>query len=535
MDDAPWWRGAVIYQIYPRSFYDSDGDGIGDLPGVTAKLDHVAALGADAIWLSPFFRSPMKDFGYDVSDYCDVDPSFGTLTDFDALLARAHALGLKVIIDQVYSHTSDQHPWFVESAASSAAAKADWYVWAPAKADGSPPNNWLSTFGGSAWTWSPRRRLYYLHNFLAEQPDLNFHNPTVREAILAVARFWLERGVDGFRLDVINYLTHDPALTDNPPATHAATPAQTYLFQRHLHDKSQPQTLAFVEDLRALTDQYEARMMVGEVFDDEPLAQQMAYTQGERRLHTAYSFHLLDGRRGEPALFREAIEAWSGASGWPSWSIGNHDVPRYPTRLGGPQAGAPEAKAFLAALFALRGTVFLYQGDELGLPQGQLRFEDLQDPFARAAYTGEAGRDGARMPFPWRGDKAMAGFTGAGQAWLPIDPAHRALAASTQEGDPQSVLAFTRALIALRKAEPALALGDAAPWPAPAQMLGVVRSLGETQRLFLVNLGEAEARIDHPALAGAKTLLATPGVALDGSQWRGPGFGVAVLSLRRDS
>ncbi len=301
-----WWRGAVIYQIYPRSFRDSNGDGVGDLNGVSEKLDYVASLGVDGVWLSPFFRSPMKDFGYDVSDYRDVDPLFGTLDDFDALLGRAHALGLKVIIDQVWSHTSDRHPWF-QASCDPASDKADWYVWADPKPDGSPPNNWQASFGGPSWTWNARRRQYYLHNFLPEQPDLNYWNPAVREAILDVARFWLDRGVDGFRLDVINYLAHDPALTDNPVAGYRRPPATASQYQKHIHDRSQPLALGFVETLRALMDGYAARMTVGEIFDEEPLVRQIEYVE-PGRLHTAYSFFLLQATKATPALFAQALE-----------------------------------------------------------------------------------------------------------------------------------------------------------------------------------------------------------------------------------
>ena len=522
----------MIYQIYPRSFCDSDGDGVGDLAGITGKLDYVASLGVDGIWLSPFFRSPMKDFGYDVSDYCDVDPSFGTLADFDVLVARAHALGLKVIIDQVYSHTSEEHPWFVESSASRDNPKADWYVWAPAKPDGTPPNNWQASFGGPAWTWGPRRRQYYLHNFLKEQPDLNFHNPAVQDAVLDVARFWLERGVDGFRLDVVNYFAHDPALTDNPPVGGERTPARTYLFQKHAYDKSQPETLRFVERLRALTDQYPGRMMVGEIVDDDELARQREYTQGEHRLHTAYSFHLIGGRKGEPALFAEAALAWAGASGWPSWSIGNHDVPRYPTRLGGPDASVEQTKALLAALFCLRGTIFLYQGDELGLPQGRVRFEDLKDPFARAAFTGDAGRDGARTPFPWDAKAPMAGFTSAGEAWLPLDPAHAERAVSAQEGDPVALLAFTRKLIALRASEPALRLGEAEVLDAPPGVLAVKRREGDQTVLCVVNLCSTRASLISPDLAGADLLDCGLPADRIGDRLDLPPFGGAVARLK---
>jgi hypothetical protein len=295
---AEWWRGAVLYQIYPRSFADSDGDGVGDLRGITARLEYVASLGVDGIWISPFFRSPMKDYGYDVSDYCDVDPVFGTLADFDDLLSRAHQLGLKVLIDQVYSHTSDEHPWFEESRSSRENPKADWYVWADAKPDGSPPNNWQAVFGGPAWQWDLNRRQYYLHNFLTEQPDLNFHCPALQDAILETARFWLDRGVDGFRLDVANFYAHDPQLRDNPARESAKPPLRPYMFQRHVYDRSRPETLDFMRRLRAVADSYPDRMLLGEIECEDPLGRQLEYVRGTDALHTAYSFFLL---RPEPA------------------------------------------------------------------------------------------------------------------------------------------------------------------------------------------------------------------------------------------
>jgi alpha-glucosidase len=531
LTQAPWWKGAVIYQIYPRSFSDSNGRGTGDLAGITGKLDYVASLGVDGIWLSPFFTSPMKDYGYDVSDYCGVDPSFGTLADFDALVARAHALGLKVIIDQVYSHTSNEHPWFTESAASKDNPKADWYVWAEAKPDGTPPNNWQASFGGPAWTWSPRRRQYYLHNFLTEQPDLNVRNPHVQQALLDVARFWLDRGIDGFRLDVANYYIQDEALRDNPPADHNYTPSRTYQFQQHLYDKSRPETLEFIAKLRAVTDQYTDKMMVGEIVDDDALARQIEYTDGPKKLHTAYSFHLLTGRKGSPKLFAEAARAWRGVAGWPAWSLGNHDVPRYPTRLGGPDAPRQQTHALQAALFALKGALYLYQGDELGLPQARIRFEDLKDPFARNDYTGDAGRDGARTPFPWSSTAPMAGFTTASETWLPIDPAHVALAPDVQEGDPASTLAQTRRLIALRKAHKALQIGEAEVLDAPEGVLAILREDGSERVLCLINLAAEPAVWENVLLAGAAPLACGLTGQLDGARLVMPGFGGGFLSL----
>ena len=528
--ESDWWRGAVVYQIYPRSFLDTDGDGVGDLRGVLEKLDYIAGLGVDAIWLSPFFRSPMKDYGYDVSDYCDVDPMFGTLADFDAVLAGAHARGLRIIIDQVWSHTSDRHPWFLESASSRDSPKADWYVWADAKADGTPPNNWLASFGGPSWTWHPVRRRYYLHNFLASQPDLNFWNPAVQDAILAAARFWLDRGVDGFRLDVINYIFHDRSLRDNPPTPHNRPPAQATQFQAHVHDRSQPEALVFLGRLRALMDGYGARMTVGETVAEHALELQQEYTEGRDRLHTAYSFYLLTARAASPELFAHALTSWTGASGWPSWSLGNHDVARFPTRL--TANGDPRAvKGLLALLLCLRGTAFLYQGDELGLPQAQVPFERLRDPFAIAAYTGDAGRDGARTPMPWRSGDANGGFSSAAETWLPTDPAHLPLAADVQDPDAESFLNFTRGFLTLRKTVPALRTGEATVLDAPPGVLAFERTLKNERLLCVFELSGQAAVFAHPGIAVEGAVASFADAAVSAGRIELPAFGVALVRL----
>ena len=494
----PWWQRAVFYQIYPRSFADSNHDGVGDLPGITAHLDHVADLGVDAIWLSPFFRSPMADFGYDVADYCDVDPQFGTLEDFDALLARAHALGLKVVIDQVYSHSSDRHPWFQESRRDRTNPRADWYVWADAKPDGSPPNNWQSLFGGPAWRWDSHRRQYYLHNFLAQQPDLNLHNPAVQDALLDAARFWLDRGVDGFRLDVANFYTHDRKLRDNPPADRAdeAGPAaKPYLFQRLTHSINQPETFGFLARLRALMDGYGDRMTVAEIAGDETVRQQVDYVDGPNRLHTAYSFAFLRAPFSA-AYLRDGVAAFPArsATAWPSWAFSNHDVPRVVTRWGGtrvPEAGLPAfARTMLTLLLTLRGTPFLYQGEELGLPQGHVPFDRLQDPEAIAFWPEDIGRDGARTPMPWAHDRPHAGFSDA-EPWLPVDPAHGPLAVDLQRQDPGSTLAFAKRLLAYRRTRPALQTGDVAFLDGPEDLLAYVRRLGSDRVLCAFNLSGA--------------------------------------------
>ncbi|MGD9966337.1 MAG: alpha-glucosidase [Hyphomonadaceae bacterium] len=497
---SDWWRGAVVYQIYPRSFRDSNGDGIGDIKGVIEKLGHVASLGCDAIWLSPFYTSPMKDYGYDVADYVGVDPLFGTLADVDMLIAEAHRLGLRVIIDQVWSHSSDQHAWFAESRASRENAKADWYVWADAKPDGSPPNNWQAMFGGCAWSWDARRRQYYLHNFLPEQPDLNVRNPAVQDALLEVGRFWLERGVDGFRLDVVNFLTHDAQLRDNPPiAALKRAPPRPHQFQRHVYDRTQPETLPFLARLRALLDKYDA-MAVGEIEDEQPLKVQREYTDGPDRLHTAYSFFLLRQRTMTAAVIKDAMAQWEGARGWPSWSLSNHDVIRFASRLA---AGDRErSKLMLALLLSLRGTAFLYQGDELGLPHADVPFDRLRDPEAIAFWPSGIGRDGARTPMPWVREANMAGFTAAPDAWLPLDPRHAALAVDTQGAG--SMLEFTREMVALRRRSVALREGEFVALDAPEPVIAFERRAEGERMLCLFNLGPDPLK--RPLAAGTLRL-----------------------------
>ena len=457
---SPWWKGAVIYQVYPRSFADSNGDGIGDLKGLTARLDHVASLGCDGVWISPFFTSPMRDFGYDVADYCGVDPIFGTLADFDALVERAHGLGLKVMIDQVYSHSSDQHPWFVESRSSRDNPRADWYVWADPKADGSPPNNWQSVFGGPSWTWDARREQYYHHNFLKEQPQLNLHNPAVQDALLDAAKFWLDRGVDGFRLDALNFAMHDPALTDNPPVENPARRSRPFDFQHHFHNQGHPEIARFIERVRALTDRYEAAFTVAEVGGERAQAEMKLYTEGDGRLNSAYSFDYLYAETLTPEVVRGTIRNWPGApgEGWPSWAFSNHDAPRFASRWWDEANRDAGVRVALMLLLSLRGNVILYQGEELGLPQAHVPFEALQDPEAIANWPQTLGRDGARTPLPWT-DAADGGF-GSDRPWLPFDRAHRPYNVAAQREDADSVLNWTRHLIAIRQANPALREGS---------------------------------------------------------------------------
>ncbi|OYQ31782.1 alpha-glucosidase [Niveispirillum lacus] len=489
----PWWQGAVIYQVYPRSFADSNGDGIGDLKGLLAHLDHVADLGADAIWISPFFKSPMDDFGYDISDHCDIDPIFGTMADCDAVIARAHDLGLKIIIDQVYSHTSIQHRWFQESRQNRTNAKADWYVWHDARPDGTPPNNWQSVFGGPAWTWDARRRQYYMHNFLSSQPDLNLHNPDVQEAIKGVARFWMDRGVDGLRVDAANFFMHDRLLRDNPVNKEATAPKRPYEFQQQIHNISQPENLEFIEDLRAVLDSYPDRFMVAEM-GEAPFDMVADYTLPGKRCHSAYNFSFLYHKQLDAGVPRRIIGGWNQASGgaWPSWTFSNHDAPRAVTRWGGDMPPPELARCLNTLLVSLPGSVFLYYGEELGLPQARVAFEDLVDPEAIANWPHTLGRDGARTPMPWVKDAPHAGFS-TGRPWLPVDPRHLPLAVDVQAQDPASTLSVTRRLLARRRSEPALRWGEIRFRPPADPVLAFERIHDAGDLLVVVNLAGTSA------------------------------------------
>ena len=516
MTEATWWRGAVIYQIYPRSFCDSNGDGIGDLPGIIERLDYVAGLGVDAIWISPFFKSPMADFGYDIADYCAVDPLFGTMADFEQLLARAHELGLKVMIDQVLSHTSIEHEWFRASRESASNDKSNWYVWADAREDGTPPNNWLSIFGGVAWQWEPRRGQYFLHNFLASQPDLNFHNPAVRSAVLDAMRFWLDTGVDAFRLDAINFCFHDAQLRDNPAKPkdkrvgRGFSADNPYAFQYHYYNNTQPENLAFLQQVRALTDRYPGTATLGEISSEDSLATMAEYTSG-KRLHMGYSFELL-ADEFSAAFIRRTVEQLESrlTDGWPCWAISNHDVKRVLSRWGDDAPTPALAKLLTALVASLRGSVCIYQGEELGLPEADVPYEQLQDPYGIAFWPNFKGRDGCRTPMPWS-DANGAAFS-SGTPWLPIPDSHRALAVSRQEADPESVLHGFRAFMRWRKQHRALRTGTVKFHDAPDPLLVFERRDGSDALLVAFNLGAAPQRYAVPA--GMKLeALAAPGPA----------------------
>lgn len=499
-----WWRDAIIYQVYPRSFQDSDGDGIGDLKGITSRLPHIASLGADVVWLSPIFTSPDRDMGYDVSDYCGINPLFGTLADFDDLMTAAHGLGLKVILDQVISHSSMDHPWFQESRANRTNPKADWYVWADPKPDGSPPTNWLSVFGGSAWTWDTRRKQYYLHNFLIEQPDLNFHNPDVVDALLGTMRFWLERGVDGFRLDTVNFYVHDARLRDNPAAEWTEFPNNPYEAQNHLFSKTRPENIAILKRIRALLDEFGATMSVGEVGEADRMIDIMAeYTSGPENLHMAYSFEFLGPQR-TAAHFRQGIERFLKAApdGWPCWAFSNHDVTRHVTRWTKP--GADEdavAKQAIALLCAFPGALCLYQGEELGQTETDILYEEVRDLGYIDFWPAIKGRDGCRTPMVWAAQAPQGGFTD-GKPWLPVKPPQAARAVDRQEADPKSVLYAYRETIAFRRAQKALTEGKTRFHTLPEPLLAIERTAGDKVLTAIFNLSDAKTSLEINGVFG---------------------------------
>lgn len=500
----PWWKGGVIYQIYPRSYQDSNGDGIGDLKGIMQRLPYIAELGVDAIWISPFFKSPMKDFGYDVSDYCDVDPMFGTMAEFDAMLAKAHDLGLKVMIDLVLSHSSDQHPWFAESRQSRDNDKADWYVWADPKEDGCPPNNWLSIFGGPAWQWDARREQYYLHNFLTSQPDLNFHCSAVQDELLNVTRYWLDKGVDGFRLDTINFYVHDKELRSNPGLSpeqrnsSIAPSVNPYNHQEHLYSKNQPENLDFLKRFRSLLDEYEDRTMLGEVGDAqyglEILGQ---YTAGDERAHMCYAFEFLESRRLTPQWIKQTFDRLDrvATDGWACWAFSNHDVQRYASRWGLSEAAI---RAHIVLMMTMRGSACIYQGEELGFTEADVPYEALQDPYGIEFWPEYKGRDGCRTPMVWDSNDPKGGFSN-GDTWLPVDASHVAKAPNTQVGVEGSMHSHYKQAIALRHAHDALAQGGQVDMTEQGDLLTFTRVLNGETIFCAFNLGEQSVELSMPA------------------------------------
>ena len=497
-----WWQHGIVYQVYPRSFQDSNGDGVGDLAGIRARLDYLASLGVNAVWISPIYPSPMADFGYDVADYCGIDRLFGTLVDFDALVADAHARGLKVILDFVPNHTSDRHSWFLDSRASRASAKRDWYIWRDGKPDGAPPNNWISHFGGPAWTFDHATGQWYLHSFLRQQPDLNWRNPDVRTAMHDVLRFWLDRGVDGFRVDVIWLLIKDEALRNNPVNPDWRPPGSEIGKILPLYSADRPEVHEVIAGMRHVLDAYDERVLIGEIY--LPLERLVAYygkDLGGAQL--PFNFQLLETAWQARAIAKliDDYERLLPPGGWPNWVLGNHDRPRIAARVG-------EAQARVAAmlLMTLRGTPTMYYGDEIGLSRVDIPPQAVQDPWG--VNEPGHGRDPSRTPMQWDGGP-QAGFTTA-KPWLPLSGDHATRNVAALEAEPGSIFNLYRALIALRRAHRALSIGAFRLLSVDEDVLVYERSGGDERFVVALNFG-TQSRSLPAALAGASVLVSTHG------------------------
>ncbi|MCF4126827.1 DUF3459 domain-containing protein [Methylobacterium sp. SyP6R] len=513
-----WWKAGIVYQVYPRSFQDTNGDGVGDLKGITARLDYLAWLGVDAVWLSPVCRSPMADYGYDVSDYCDIDPLFGTLADFDALVAEAHRRRLRVIMDFVPNHTSQEHPWFRESRASRGSAKRDWYIWRDPAADGGPPNNWISNFGGPAWTLDPATGQYYYHAFLREQPDLNWRNPQVRAAMMDVLRFWLDRGVDGFRVDVIWHLMKDEALRDNPvnPDYRPGEPEINSLLQ--IHSADQPEVMQVIAEMRTVLEEYDARVLIGEIY--LPLERLVAYYGVDLSgAHLPFNFQLIQTpwHAGDVARLIAEYEAALPEGGWPNWVLGNHDQPRIAARVGDAQA-----RVAAVLLLTLRGTPTLYYGDEIGLGRVPIPPERVRDPWEHNEPG--RGRDPERTPMQWE-PGPQAGFSTV-EPWLPLDPQARTRNVETLRDDATSILTLHRRLIALRRDHPALGIGAYRAVSVSESVLVYERLHGDAVIRVALNFGHEACTTEVPPGSGWEVLLSSAG----GRRGEGPQDGHFALA-----
>jgi alpha-glucosidase len=504
MPENTWWKRGIVYQIYPRSFQDSNGDGIGDLAGIRSRLDYLEGLGIDALWISPIYTSPMRDFGYDVADYCGIDPIFGSLDDFDALVVDVHARGLKLILDFVPNHSSDQHPWFRESRSSRDNPKRDWYIWRDGKADGGPPNNWLSNFGGPGWTLDERTGQYYYHAFLKEQPDLNWRNPEVREAMSEALRFWLRRGVDGFRVDVIWHLMKDPAFQDNPPdpSWREGRPEIDSLIQ--VHSNGHNDIYGIVNGLRRVLEEFDDRVLIGEIY--LPIERLVTYygTPDLPGAHLPFNFQLIFASWHAEALARMITEYESHVpeTGWPNWVLGNHDQRRIAARL-----GQAQARVAAVLLLTLRGTPTMYYGDEIGMPHVQIPARLAQDPWEHNEPGHGFGRDPQRTPMLWDGSP-NAGFSTA-RPWLPLagDWAVRNVAAF--DDDPSSILWLYRRLIELRRSHLALSVGSFSLISRVGQVLAYERRHGEERLVVVLNLGHEPHDLPAKIVGGGHVILST--------------------------
>ncbi len=499
-----WWERGIIYQIYPRSFMDSDSDGIGDLGGIRQKLDYLQWLGIDAVWISPIYPSPMADFGYDVSNYTDIDPVFGSLTEFDALLADIHARRMKLLLDYVPNHTSVRHPWFVDARSSRSSAKRDWYIWRDPAPDGGPPNNWRANFGGGAWEWDEKTAQYYYHAFLKEQPDLNWRNPEVQHTMLDVLRFWLRRGVDGFRVDVMHHLIKDNVFRNNPPNLDFSPGMSPYRELLTTYTVDLPEVQEIVTMMRGVIEEYEDRMLVGEIY--LPMERLMAYYGASGQgAHLPFNFQLirLPWNAKEIAAAVERYEALLPSYAWPNWVLGNHDKPRVATRV-----GAAQARVAAMLLLTLRGTPTMYYGDEIGMHDVPIAPHQVRDPFEKNVPGLGLGRDPVRTPMQWS-DAQSAGFT-TGDPWLPVAEDFKNVNVAALRDEPKSMLTLYRRLIELRRAEPALSVGDYAPVPAGDDVVAYMRKKEEKRILIVLNLGAQPRSFNVRQLEGqARVMLST--------------------------
>jgi alpha-glucosidase len=503
LDDAEWWKKGIIYQVYPRSFQDSNSDGVGDLNGIIRRLDYVSWLGVDAIWISPIYPSPMADFGYDISDYCGIDEVFGTLPDFDRLLSEAHSRTLKVILDFVPNHTSDRHPWFVESRSSKSSNKRDWYIWRDPGPGGGPPNSWVSQFGGPAWTFDPATGQYYLHSFLREQPDLNWRNADVRKALFDAMRFWLDRGVDGFRVDVLWLLIKDDEFRDNP-ANPAYRPGQPDINRTiSVFNADRPEIHEVVAQMRAVLDRYEDRVLIGEIY--LPLDRLVTYYGKDLSgAQLPFNFALIHSAWTAKAVAKLVSEYEQAlpVAGWPNWVLGNHDQPRIAARV-----GPCQARVAAMLLLTLRGTPTMYYGDEIGLPRVDVPFERAQDPWEKNEPGLGVGRDPWRTPMQWDAS-ANAGFS-TSQPWLPLDPEYQSRNVATLGNDPRSILTLYRRLIEIRQHHPALSIGDALVVSSEHDVLVLERRCADERLAILLNFGRQNQPLSAFVSEQATTLLST--------------------------
>jgi alpha-glucosidase len=501
--DHAWWQRGIIYQIYPRSFMDSNGDGTGDLTGITARLDYLAGLGVDAIWISPIFPSPMADFGYDVADYTGVDPLFGTLADLDRLVQAAHQRGIRVLLDYVPNHTSDQHAWFVESRTSRDNPRRDWYIWRDPNPDGGPPNNWLSVFGGSAWQLDPTTGQYYYHAYLREQPDLNWRNSAAHAAMLDVLRFWLDRGIDGFRIDALRQVIKDDQFRDDPLDSGWTEDKDPYLSRVHLYSTDRPELMDIVHEFRELADRYGDRVMIGELY--LPIERLMAYYGAEGRgLHLPFNFHLILtawGARRVAALV-QTYEAALPANAWPNWVLGNHDQPRVASRV-----GAAQARVAAMLLLTLRGTPTVYQGEEIGMHNVSIPPEAIQDPVAHSLPGLGLGRDPERTPMQWDASQ-HAGFSSA-RPWLPLADDFATQNVAVQDADPMSMLSLYRRLIEQRRATPALSVGAYRQIYVDDDLFIYARQSGAHRVIVALNFADAKRPLSAGVADGLRPLLST--------------------------